>query len=256
MRIFLINLERRPDRLAAMKDQLDRLGLAFERFDAVDARTADPAELNAPFAPDGPLGPLSAGEKGCLSSHLRLWRRIASGEDRHAVILEDDVVLSGDAPKFLGDDAWIPREAGLLKLERFGDANQLFFVGKRRTCVLGRQAAPLLSKQYGSGGYIIARETAAMLAGTEKPALPIDHLLFNPAYSPVFGRLKPWQLFPALLEQRVEVGNMTDVQRPKPRGWPLLKHKIRRAVSDFGVLPSQIAAVIAGRACIIRIEFA
>ena len=44
MRIFVINLARRPDRMAAMAAQLERLGLAYERFDAVDAKTADPIE--------------------------------------------------------------------------------------------------------------------------------------------------------------------------------------------------------------------
>src|SRR5579862_530913 len=81
MRTFLVNLERRPDRLAAMKAQLDRLGIPFERFNAVDARTADPAALRAPFAESGPLGTLSPGDMGCTMSHIHIWRMIADGPD-------------------------------------------------------------------------------------------------------------------------------------------------------------------------------
>jgi GR25 family glycosyltransferase involved in LPS biosynthesis len=82
MRVFLINLDRRPDRLAAMKSQLDRLGIAFERFSAVDARTMDPAELSVPFAESGPLGALSPGDKGCTYSHIHIWRMIAGRTGR------------------------------------------------------------------------------------------------------------------------------------------------------------------------------
>ena len=42
MRIYLINLERRPDRLAAMTAKAEALGLALTRVEAVDAATAEP----------------------------------------------------------------------------------------------------------------------------------------------------------------------------------------------------------------------
>src|SRR5215471_18942579 len=101
MRTFLVNLERRPDRLAAMKAQLDRLGIAFERFDAVDAKTADPVALRAPFATSGPLGALSPGDMGCTLSHVRIWRMIGDGPDKWATVLEDDIQLTGCAPEIL-----------------------------------------------------------------------------------------------------------------------------------------------------------
>jgi len=37
-RVFVINLERRPDRLAKMRERLDRLGISFEVFPAFDGR--------------------------------------------------------------------------------------------------------------------------------------------------------------------------------------------------------------------------
>lgn len=259
MRAFLINLERRPDRLAAMAAQLGRLGIAFERFDAVDAKTADPALLDAPFAAGGPLGTLSPGDKACTLSHRHLWRRISDGADSHAVILEDDILLSDDAAKFLSNDAWIPRSAGLIKLERYGDADQLIFIGRPRLRVLDREIAPLLSRHTGSGGYVISRETAAALAGmTEKLRLPIDHLLFNPNNSPLFRRLKPWQLLPAILDQREEVGGATDIHRTreatKPRGWALAKRQLVRNYYDMRLVPKQIAQLLLGQARVVKIK--
>jgi glycosyl transferase family 25 len=259
MRTFLVNLERRPDRLAAMAGQLGRLGIAFERFDAVDAKTVDPVALGEPFAASGPLGTLSPGDKACTYSHIHLWRKIAAGEDSHAVILEDDILLSGDAAKFVKDSSWISNGVGLIKLERYGDANQLIVIGRTGIAVLDREIVPLLSRHTGSGGYIISRETAATLAGLkEKLTLPIDHLLFNPNNSPVFDRLKPWQLLPAILDQRIEVGGATDIHRTreatKPRGLALVRRQLVRNYYDLRLVPKQAALVVTGRARVVKIR--
>jgi len=252
MRIFVINLARRPDRMAAMAAQLDRLGLAYERFDAVDGKTCDPISLNAPFAAQGAMAELTSGDKACTSSHLYLWRQIGSGTDSHAVILEDDVELSSAAPSFLKRTDWIPPGAGLIKIERYGDKDQLTLVG-RGTHVLDREVAPLRSRHPGSGGYIISREKAALLAGmTQKIAVPIDQLLFNPIYSPVFRALSPWQMIPAIVEQRVEVGGGTDIKRARPP----FRIKFTRSLRSLRILPGQIASVLLGRARAVKIRLA
>jgi glycosyl transferase, family 25 len=245
MRIFVINLARRPDRMAAMAAQLERLDLAYERFDAVDARTADPVELSAPFAVQGAMADLTPGDKACTTSHMHLWRRIASGPENHAVILEDDILLSEAAPKFLSNSDWIPPAAGLIKLERFGDRDQLTVVDRRGVRAFDREVAPLLSRHPGSGGYVISREKAALLAAmTQKIDLPIDQLLFNPAYSPVFRALNPWQMVPAILEQTPDVGGATDIKRAKAP----LRRKFARDLRAMRILPRQIASMLLGRA--------
>ncbi len=252
MRITVINLARRPDRMTAMAKQLERLGLAFERFDAVDAKTCDPARLNAPFAAHGAMAELTPGDKACTTSHMVLWKRIAAGDDSHAVILEDDVLLSDAATPFLKNADWIPKEAGLIKIERFGDKDQLTLIG-HGTAVLGREVVPLLSRHPGSGGYIISREKAALLAAmTEKIAVPIDQLLFNPIYSPLFRALNPWQLIPAIVEQRAEVGGTTDIKRARA---PFAK-KFARDARSLANLPRQIASVLSGKARAVKIGIA
>jgi glycosyl transferase family 25 len=253
MRIFVINLARRPDRMAAMAAQLERLGLAYERFDAIDAKTADPAELGAPFALQGAMAELTPGDKACTTSHMHLWRRIASGPESHAVILEDDIQLSGAAPKFLSSSDWIPAQAGLVKLERYGDPDQLTVIGRDGKRVFDREVAPLLSRHPGSGGYVIARESAALLAAiTEKIDLPIDQLLFNPAYSSVFHALHPWQMVPAVVEQTTDVGGATDIKRAKA---PFAR-KLARNGRALRVLPRQIAMMLLGRARAVKIRLA
>jgi glycosyl transferase family 25 len=118
--------------------------------------------------------------------------------------------------------------------------------------VFDREVAPLLSRHPGSGGYIISREKSALLAAmTQKIDVPIDQLLFNPAYSPVFRALSPWQMLPAVLKQTQEVGGATDIRRaPAPFG-----RKLVRKTRAMGVLPGQIAAVLLGRARAVKIGF-
>lgn len=261
MRTFLVNLERRPDRLAAMTAQLDRLGIAFERFDAVDAKRVDPAELREPFAEAGPLGALSPGDMACTSSHIHIWRMIAQGRDDYAVVLEDDIALAPSAPEFLLSSDWIPKGVGLVKPERYGDANQLIVIGKPRLEVKGRTLAPLLSRHTGTGGYIISREKAAMLATmAEKITLPVDHLMFNPNNSPIFAWLQPWQLLPAILDQQEAVGGATDIHRTreatKPKGMALVKRQLRRNYYDLRLVPRQVAQVLSGQAKVVKIPIA
>jgi glycosyl transferase family 25 len=239
--------------MAAMAAQLERLNLSFERFDAIDAKTVDPAVLDAPFAATGALAVLTPGDKACTTSHLHLWRRIGSGADSHAVILEDDILLSDAAPAFLKSSDWIPPQAGLVKLERYGDPDQLTLVGTGSKRVFDREVAPLRSRHPGSGGYIISREKAALLAAmTQKIAVPIDQLLFNPSYSPVFRALSPWQIVPAIAEQRVEVGGGTDIKREKSP----FSRKLARNIRGLSLLPGQIASVILGKARAVKIRLA
>ena len=70
MRIYLINLERRPDRLAAMTARAEGLGLALERIEAVDAATAEPDALDRWFEDGGPLGEIPRGDNATAGEGL------------------------------------------------------------------------------------------------------------------------------------------------------------------------------------------
>ena len=88
----VINLDRDPDRLDYMREQLDREGVSFERFPAI-LGAAMPATLRRYFtaAEDG-TGFLSKGELGCYASHLGVYEAIADGRiPSPALVLEDDV---------------------------------------------------------------------------------------------------------------------------------------------------------------------
>jgi glycosyl transferase family 25 len=92
--VFLINLDRSPDRLARCAPVLDALGLPWERVPAVDGahfKSEDLRSLNPQPPPHGEwFRPLSAGEIGCFLSHLRCWELIAERGLDCGLVLEDD----------------------------------------------------------------------------------------------------------------------------------------------------------------------
>ena len=114
---YVINLERRPDRLRSVREWSAQLGVSIERVAAVDGAAAEPAPtvLDPLWDPTPSLqwhrgaaasaaragAPRAAlrmtpGEVGCALSHVALWRRIAAlGGDARArahgvLVLEDD----------------------------------------------------------------------------------------------------------------------------------------------------------------------
>ena len=81
--VQVINLERRPDRLARMSAELKKAGLNFEVQVAVDGQL----ETHEPKF-------MSKGAVGCWKSHVNAMRRIVEAKAPFGLILEDDAVFS------------------------------------------------------------------------------------------------------------------------------------------------------------------
>jgi glycosyl transferase family 25 len=94
--IFLINLDRSPDRLSFMQQQAERLSLAFERIRGVDGVRGLPDWLVPQFlTTDGTVASrMSNGEVGCYASHLVVFQEIVRRGLEAAIVLEDDVTLA------------------------------------------------------------------------------------------------------------------------------------------------------------------
>ena len=95
--IFLINLDRDPDRLAFMAAAISRLGLTFERIPAVYGLEM-PAWIKPYFlnARGEIASGLRRGEVGCYASHLVVARRMVEGQIPAALVFEDDLELPED----------------------------------------------------------------------------------------------------------------------------------------------------------------
>lgn len=195
MRVYVINLDRHPQRMARMSSLL--CGVDFERVCATDGKDLAGPEVRYGSAPRRFEG-LTRYERACTRSHAAAWQRLLDSGASHGCILEDDVILSPDFPAFVADAAWIPADCDVLKIETF---LQPLLIKKRcRLPVRNRWVTLLLSTHYGAAGYILNRRAATVLVKHGmRPPRPVDHMLFD--VPSLFRALRIRQLLPALCLQ-------------------------------------------------------
>ncbi|TPW31808.1 glycosyltransferase family 25 protein [Martelella alba] len=201
MTIFVINLDRSPDRMARMERLLSAQSLTFERFAAVDAKTLAPDEISDITDSLQTRGrSLHAGEVACYLSHLRLWREGLERNLPWICIFEDDIHLSDDAATVLDSaDRWIPKDCDLVKIET---TRWKTTVGRKRERVTKTRGLRRLHDfHWGTAGYIITRKGMETLsAASDKLRQPVDEFMFFPGSS-VFSKLVIYQLDPAICIQ-------------------------------------------------------
>lgn len=97
-KIFMINLERRPERRAKMNQSFDALGLDVEYVPAVDGRELNDDELKKigiefleGYADPYLNRPMTLGEIGCFLSHFYIWEKMVAEKLDEVLILEDDI---------------------------------------------------------------------------------------------------------------------------------------------------------------------
>ena len=169
MLILLINLARRPDRLAFMSSQLETLGLAFERIDAVDGQVLDLGIGTSRITP---------GEYACALSHRRAWERFLASGEQFCLVLEDDALIAPEAKPLIENQRAFPPRAEILRLEATPQHSML---GRARSCgSSGVKAHRLHSKQHGTAAYVITRAFAERaLRDLVDFAAPIDVVMFD-----------------------------------------------------------------------------
>jgi len=232
MKLYVINLERSKDRLDHITAVFEDQGLDFERMPAVDGR-ALPEETYRQLTSvsNWPLQ-LTRTEVGCLLSHRACLRLIAEGSDAYGAVFEDDIVLSARAKLFLKDGSWIPAGVDIIKIDTAEIACMTGKVSARLQA--GYRLAPLLSKHYRTGGYIISRTCARRLYElTQYASAPIDEIYFNPDCH-ILQTMNVQQMIPAPV---IQAGLMSTIRNAEnkaarqPSNLPLgqkIKREIRR----------------------------
>ncbi|MBB4701074.1 family 16 glycosylhydrolase [Sphaerisporangium siamense] len=229
-RIYVINLDRRPDRWRRVRGELDRfrdrhgerLSAVTRRFSAVDARytqaTPDPATLVPRFTladqltvEPNPLLRIDAAtrareimmtrqEVAVALSHIEVWKLIASGDVPSALVLEDDIFMAYGFARGL-DATWssLDRSASgepdfdllYLAFEEVGNVDPV-----RNGASTRRLQEPGI---WEASGYVLSR------AGAQKL---LDHL---PVYGPVdlwlnmqFSHMRAYTAARPLIAQRID----------------------------------------------------
>lgn len=255
MRLFVINLGRRPDRWSFMSSQFAELGLEALRVEALDAQEAG-ERLRSRFGA-GRLArdfPATLGDIACTLTHQSLWQRIAD-EGVPAIILEDDARL---CPAFAAiarlDLGLIMRrhDMGAIKLEYWPGPQQ------SRRCIAGRFLADLPSGMglyrlrstfLGTAAYAISPEGARMMCRrVPRLTAPVDHALFGREADLGFRLLRPGFVNPApVLHDITHFGSDIVAQRRAER-LSEAPRSLTRRLRDWRVR-SRIAREIARGDC-------
>lgn len=88
--VWVINLDRRPDRWETSRTRLNKINIIPKRFKAVDAE--DPEFIQ--FYSNLPYPKRKTGEVACYMSHKKLWEHIYNLDIPYALIFEDDLIIS------------------------------------------------------------------------------------------------------------------------------------------------------------------
>lgn len=96
--VYLINLERRPERRKRMEYCFEELGIAFKFIAAVDGKKLNDSYIREngirmlpEYADPYHNRPITAGEIGCFMSHYNIWKDMIENQHRIALIFEDDI---------------------------------------------------------------------------------------------------------------------------------------------------------------------
>lgn len=106
MKTFLISLETQPRRRKQLVQDLERLGLEYEIFDAVNGYQLSDEELNRLCdlkELEKHKSWFSKGVMGCSLSHYSVYKRIIEQNLPYALVVEDDAKLPGNMAKVLNN---------------------------------------------------------------------------------------------------------------------------------------------------------
>jgi glycosyl transferase family 25 len=101
---FAINLVSDELRRNAISSQLEKLGIPYKVFNAIDGRKIPDTELPNLYDRQGAIKEshdLTRGELGCALSHLGVYREMVENSLNYALIVEDDAKLASDLPAVL-----------------------------------------------------------------------------------------------------------------------------------------------------------
>jgi glycosyl transferase family 25 len=172
-----------------MQTQLAGQGLDFQRIEAIDGGVG-PHDVRGAC--------LTRAEVACHRSHRHAWQLLLRSGAPHALVLEDDVVLSPRTAGVLAQPDLLPKGADVLRLETRGD--EIRVLGRSRR-VGGVHVHRMITIHLGAAAYILSRGCAErLLAEDHSETVPVDNVLFDPS-GPSFGHLQIYQLDPGLCIQ-------------------------------------------------------
>ncbi|MBC6443759.1 MAG: glycosyltransferase family 25 protein [Rhodobacteraceae bacterium] len=191
--LYYINLDRAPERRTFMEAQFADIGVQAQRFRALDARAAGPTGEGGYVPGSGWRYGLTKAEIACFESHRAVWRRVLEQGLSSAVIMEDDVVLSGATGPVIESLASAAPEYDLVKLD-YSPKPSYFDAVRMMNGVAVRQ---ILQPITSAGAYIVSGKGAKkLMKASRRYSDPADDFITMPR-----RMWRMYQVFPAVCIQ-------------------------------------------------------
>lgn len=161
MKAYVISMTSATERRRFQQTQLTRLSIDYEICDAVTVKTISSNEI-AKLRGNWER-PMSNVEVACYLSHYRLWQRVFD-EDKPALILEDDAILSDGITAFIAELADTPFNHISLETRR-----RKKLLGKEPVAQVGSvQLHRLYQDRTGAAAYLLSPMGARKLLARHK----------------------------------------------------------------------------------------
>lgn len=237
MQIYYINVDSYADRRAFMEGQFANLGLAGERIAAVTPKDISADDLDAYCSPRRARW-LTPMEFCCSLSHLAAANALLASGAPHALVLEDDAVLSARLPRFLAAFEAAPPDLDLLRLETTRNQRlRLLPSGLPEIAGIGLYRS--YSWAFGAGGYIVSRGGAEKIAASPETRLhAADRYLFDP-YAALPRQMVAYQAKPTMIVQVSELEGDAAAQLPSRMSDRVVKLQTQRPYF-WAALPGRV----------------
>lgn len=270
--VYVINLDRQPERWERITANADEIGVKLTRFPAIDRKTEFGPALQEEFGWSRGIAPPrnSPGDICCSLSHVRVWQKITETAAPGAIILEDDAKLDSTFTQFLGRsfrETIARHNMWCVKLEYIPSTHSMKSRPLGRfVCDLPGVGSAKLYRLKGSficaAAYYITRDAAeALLREHSHLCVPVDHFLFNRSVNTGFKTLRPGFVTPApVLHDQVDVPSDLDGQRrahrerlSTPEEPRFMKTAVRKLKQEFHGLQRAVHKVAGARK--VTVEF-
>ena len=212
-KVWVINLERNPERLQRTRTELEKFKIEFERFPAVDGNNIQPHEYDfSGFKPG--MGLLeNKWALACFRSHIEIIKDAKRKNYKRIVIFEDDIIID---PQF---------EVMLQNIKDIDNWKLLYFGASQYNWNVEMKANFYISKNT-LGGFAYAIDSSiydAILEEAKKEDVAIDKLLSN-IQEANYG--KCYTFYPNIIIPDVTESNIrqsrNQIEHSKKMRWNLL----------------------------------
>lgn len=212
---FVINLDRSKERLKETSNRLEQLDIEFERMPAVDGSVLTDDEIQSWTYPLDHFATkvrftrnITRGEVGCFLSHRKCWRRLVESDQLWAMCMEDDIVVSDLAAKYMKTDDWLPSSIDVCQLSCL-ESCQKGRIGQKIIYIddLMRLVQPLYPMPLGTQCYLISKRAAKRaLELSERLPAPVDNFLFS-LWFDLANEFQVWRTDPVLVTQNQNIAS-------------------------------------------------